>query len=844
MAKFVTIYLAPLCDLTPDAMARGATPTPAWHPQLAAMLGDLPAGSRAFWGIPFDLAPSGGPRWVELLGDRAVSVPLNGRAGYVVFAHFCNASIDSEAKRQPPDVTLGRVTRPGEHLADYVLVYQDGSEHRQPIRRRFEINEPGADWGQLAFAARPHTSDMPWDWGVPSAESEWGHSQVGLVSGDYQAPNRYWIYALGNPHPERDLAAVLLEPTGADRAAVAGITLYLGRAHPLQHRRLQAFRIVLPESEASLPDKLDAAIDLGIIARKYAVPAFSPEPWLEDELQGWGEQTGKPQPQSDLRLDITASLEATLTVGGHPVELEPAYETGSSASDDGAARVEVLSPLRTWVHATITDPSGRPTPARVHFRSPDGRYLPPYGHRREVNDGWFQDYGADLKLGSTDYAYVDGRFQIELPVGDVYVEAVKGFEFEPLRQRLRIEPGQRELRLTLTRSHDWRRRGWVTADTHVHFLSPQTAVLEAQAEGVNLVNLLASQWGELYTNVGDLTGDLSGVSTPDTLVWVGTENRQHILGHMSLLGVRGQPVFPMTTGGPSESTIGDTVAASLAEWADRCREREGVVVIPHFPDPYLEVAADIILGKVDGVEIRYFSPNLDNYFMGEWYRFLNLGYRVAAVGGTDKMSAGMPVGGVRTYAHLGDAPLTFANWARAVRGGRTFTTSGPLIGLSVEGRSPGDEIQLPASGGTLGVQAWADSVHPIHALELVVNGRVVDRAAAPDGQHRIQLDSVVRLQGSAWIAARCVSRLVVWHCWPVNVAAHTSPVYVVAGGQEIFSPSEATFMLTMLDGGLTYLDTLSIPASPEKHNQIKQVFRQAQAEMHRRLHAHGHGHAH
>jgi hypothetical protein len=106
------------------------------------------------------------------------------------------------------------------------------------------------------------------------------------------------------------------------------------------------------------------------------------------------------------------------------------------------------------------------------------------------------------------------------------------------------------------------------------------------------------------------------------------------------------------------------------------------------------------------------------------------------------------------------------------------------------------------------------------------------------------LDSVVRLQGSAWIAARCVSRLVVWHCWPVNVAAHTSPVYVVAGGQEIFSPSEATFMLTMLDGGLTYLDTLSIPASPEKHNQIRQVFRQAQAEMHRRLHAQGHGHAH
>jgi hypothetical protein len=52
----------------------------------------------------------------------------------------------------------------------------------------------------------------------------------------------------------------------------------------------------------------------------------------------------------------------------------------------------------------------------------------------------------------------------------------------------------------------WRERGWVTADTHVHFLSPMSAMLEGAAEGVNVVNLLASQWGELMTNVGDFDG--------------------------------------------------------------------------------------------------------------------------------------------------------------------------------------------------------------------------------------------------------------------------------------------------------------------------------------------------
>ncbi|WP_338319984.1 hypothetical protein, partial [Bradyrhizobium ottawaense] len=52
----------------------------------------------------------------------------------------------------------------------------------------------------------------------------------------------------------------------------------------------------------------------------------------------------------------------------------------------------------------------------------------------------------------------------------------------------------------------WREQGWVSSDTHVHFLSPQTALLEGKAEGVNVVNLLAAQWGELFTNVADFDG--------------------------------------------------------------------------------------------------------------------------------------------------------------------------------------------------------------------------------------------------------------------------------------------------------------------------------------------------
>jgi len=103
-----------------------------------------------------------------------------------------------------------------------------------------------------------------------------------------------------------------------------------------------------------------------------------------------------------------------------------------------------------------------------------------------------------------------------------------------------------------------------------------------------------------------------------------------------------------------------------------------------------------------------------------------------------------------------------------------------------------------------------------------------------------RLRSNVRLEGSDWIAARCVSQLKVWHCWSVHIAAHTSPVYVRCDDQELFNPSDATYMLTLIDGGLIWLDRLSIPSSPERQARIRGVFGAARATLSQRMTAHGH----
>jgi hypothetical protein len=151
----------------------------------------------------------------------------------------------------------------------------------------------------------------------------------------------------------------------------------------------------------------------------------------------------------------------------------------------------------------------------------------------------------------------------------------------------------------------------------VHFISPQTARLEAQAEGLNLLNLLASQWGVLFTNIGDITGELSGVSQVHTLIWVGTENRQHLLG----TGVCWEPKADLCSRcAPAlpERAASATHLDQRGRMVRRLPAARWGVVIRHFSGPCCEAVADIVLVKIDGVEIHDFGPTLSDFSTMEW----------------------------------------------------------------------------------------------------------------------------------------------------------------------------------------------------------------------------------
>jgi len=842
--KFRTVRLDAYFNST-TRLRKATAGRPGWHEAIVKNAHNVPRGKHEFQGIPFGLGPNDeAKKCILSVGGKSpeIAVGLRGHATHVCIAHFCNWPGD------PLDNAAG-----GEHLADYIIRFKDGSEHVQQVRRRFEINLPIIGWGHNSFAAAPAIKAR-----VPTDKDDipWGLLQTGLAPDTM--PLAPWIYALEIPSPGKELDSIVFRANEDALIAVLGVTLYHGPGHPLRYLRRRTFKLTLPAAEKAVPADVRAELDLGVVTR-VALPEDTPDKnWTSAVDRGLGAQAAA---QGDARrqflLEAAGSQGATLTVkvpkgAKHEFDFGQAHEKPAVKSADKRATIEILDPGSQWLHVYVCDGStGKPTPTRAHFCGANGEYIAPYGHHTVVNDQWFEDYGGDLKLGGMSYAYVPGSFQIELPVGPVYVELWKGLEYEPLRKKVTIRKGQRRLDLEINRSTNLRQSGWVTADTHVHFISPQTAWLEGQCEGLNLINLLASQWGRLFTNVGDITGELAGCSKDDTMVWVGTENRHHMLGHISMLGTHGDPVFPMCAGGPGEAYIGDPDVVTLTEWAQTCREREGVVIRPHFPAPVCEEPVYFALEQLDGAELRLFgdpdSGSLDTYCFKEWYRYLNCGYRVAAVGGTDKMSAGMPVGGVRTYAQLPpDEPFTFEAWGKAVRAGRTFTTSGPLVSLTVDGHPVGDEIRMPAGGGTLEVHARAECLWPMNRLEIVVNGEVVAGTTSSKGSRKLSLKRDIKVPGSCWIAARCGSRMKVYHCWPIHLGAHTSPVYVVAGGEDLFNLADVSYMLTLIDGGITYLDTLSVRYDEKRHREMKAIFEKARARLTERVHQHGrsgpHGH--
>ena len=805
-------------------------------------------GDQEFQGLPFRIGGSGATEdsCYVLLGagsdtERA-ELRIDSKARHIIFVHRL---LGSELENGGPV---------GVHVADYVVHLEGGESVTSQIRERFEISiVPPASGGLPYRAVSDEKNSLP-----PRYVGAWeqaGRRQTETLRG---AASDYFLWAWVNPHPDKTIETVEFVSKGP-RFIVAGITLGLVDEHPFVRTGARAVKIVLPDSsDASKPFATEVEVDRGYATFPYPLPALSAEEFLDDDFKGWGDERNTTSSQA--YVEVAATPSATVTVKQDGEKLGSArwgdVEEKKVVQPNSKLKLELIDRGRNWVHTTVLDEeSGKPVPCRIHFRSMDGVPFQPHGHHSHVNSDmgtWHMDVGGDLRLGQATYAYIDGRCQGWLPRGDVIVDVARGFEYEPLRARVNIKPGQRELTLKIRRWRDMNRERWFSGDSHVHFLSTQGSHAESQGEDLNVVNLLQSQWGSLFTNVEEFVGGPSVSADGRNIVYVSQENRQHFLGHLILLGLK-NPIMPWCTDGPDEAELGGTLEITMADWADQTHAQGGTVVIPHLPNPNGEPAALIATGRADAVEMLRHTP----YNHMEYYRYLNGGYRLPLVGGTDKMSSDVPVGLYRTYVQVpSDEEFTYDSWCRNLAKGRTFLSGGPLISLSVEGYEIGDTITMPGNGGRLSVEASAESIFPIHRLEIVQQGRVVASTEDSKGSRTLRIRANINVSGDTWLAARVSGPDYMQptrhhDVWTRGVFAHTSPVYIACGDEwRLFDMDTAQYMLTMVDGTLTYIREGSGQHShgsvthhhgePDHLAYLERPFLEARDEIMRRISEHSH----
>lgn len=502
-------------------------------------------------------------------------------------------------------------------------------------------------------------------------------------------------------------------------------------------------------------------------------------------------------------------------VSAHPNHIlaQAAPPVAKAGTPAGGGAPAATAPLRADARLTVTivdAATGRPTPVRVRITDEGGRPLgspalaiprnapaaiearlavpgtvpglPPeaiavmYGESDSAMGYGFQFNGA---------FYVGGAFDLPMPAGRFTVTITKGYEYVRLVETLDVKPGDR-----LTRRYELQRwtnqpaRGWYGADDHIHLRrSPRENPLILgwiAAEDIHVGVLL--QMGDFWTTYfSQYAWGRSGVFQEGRhLLTSGQEEpRTHELGHTISLGANQFVRFPDDY-------------YSYDKYFDRVHGLNGVSGYAHQAvsfHGYRGMALDALGGKIDFLELMQFCVPPGPLAVEHYYRFLDLGCRLTALGGSDfpwcgrgrragEEPVGPQIGDARFYTYVG-GELNYERWLAGVKAGHTFVTTGPMLELEVDGLKPGSTLDVKP-GARLRIVAKAQG-HPeqvpLQRLQIIGHGNVLREVApGPGGQSASRLEAELELpvEHGIWIAARVDAG--------VSQMAHTTPIYVTVNG--------------------------------------------------------------
>ena len=486
---------------------------------------------------------------------------------------------------------------------------------------------------------------------------------------------------------------------------------------------------------------------------------------------------------------------------------------------------------------TIDASTDHPTAARIHLTASDGKnYVP--------TDAYGRVSGAGDRI-----FHQTGTFRVELPVGTTSVEAVKGFEYAPLKQEVQIAPGEvTQVNLVLKPIANLSARGWYGGSTHVHMNyagnlrnTLENLMMMSAAEDQDIVNEQVANKDNRILDYQYFVpgGKAHPLSTRDRVLVVGQEYRPPFYGHVFMFLLKDHLISPYTTG--YEGTAIESLYPSNTDMFRKAKAQGATVGYVHAfqggdRDP-LEAdlgggkgfIVDAALKTTDAVE--WSNSGRATFF--PWYAVLNNGLRVTATGGEDSISsmhASKLVGSARTYVYTGDRGLDAEAWFEGLRAGRAFVSTGPLVELTVNGRMPGDEVSMPAAGGEVEVEGRVRSITPLESVTLIFNGEKVDTIPLGADRKTAEFKKTLKVSRSGWYHLRAEGKPEERYPLDTTFAqGFTNPIWVTVGGRPVRDRAAAEYCLKWIDKLHTMAEAWPGWRSQKEKDHVYAQFNEARA---------------
>lgn len=392
-----------------------------------------------------------------------------------------------------------------------------------------------------------------------------------------------------------------------------------------------------------------------------------------------------------------------------------------------------------------------------------------------------------MRMAAVPFFYADGQFEIDVPPGRTTVTLERGFEHPLVTEAVELQPGEvREVTLSSRRFLDAKANGWISGDTHIHWVTnawnvdlplSDLAVVQ-RAEDVRVVNnltLLHRTTTEAFIKPSQApVGPVLAHSDRDYHIEMAEEYRnQNLYGHLCFLNLQWL-VLPIGTG--PQIAGDDSLDYPLNKTAIlEARGQGGISIEAHGIGANHELPLNAVHGLTDSV---------DQIDPVDYYRLLNCGFQIPLTNGSDHPAR--IAGCARAYVQI-DGEFDYEKWIDGIRCGRTFTTSGPLLFLTVDDQGSGSVLAV-TEPRPVTARVKAISRFPLGRVQIVSNGVVLKETETQERE--ITIECSVPADQSRWVVARC-SRSDRWNAlWQPDIA-HTSAIYIHRDGQPVFRAEAA-----------------------------------------------------